>query len=128
VQGADGQLYGSTVVGGALGLGVLFRVDLTAPAALPTLTGLTLTASTVVGGRSTTGRVTLGGAAPAGGVVVALSSSSTVASVPATVKVPAGATSATFVVSTRVVKQTRTPTITARYNNSSVSAVLTVRR
>jgi len=27
LQGADGQLYGSTVIGGASGLGVLFRVD-----------------------------------------------------------------------------------------------------
>jgi uncharacterized repeat protein (TIGR03803 family) len=27
VQGADGGLYGSTVVGGAFGLGVLFRIE-----------------------------------------------------------------------------------------------------
>jgi uncharacterized repeat protein (TIGR03803 family) len=34
VQGADGQLYGSTVIGGAFGLGVLFRIDPASP--LPT--------------------------------------------------------------------------------------------
>jgi uncharacterized repeat protein (TIGR03803 family) len=128
-QGTDGQLYGSTVVGGALGLGVLFRVDPAAPAPLPTLTGLTLTPSGVVGGQSSTGRVTLGGPAPSGGAIVALSSSSSlVASVPATVKVPGGATSASFVVSTKRVNRTKTATITASYNSSSVSTTLTVTR
>jgi uncharacterized repeat protein (TIGR03803 family) len=131
-QGADGQLYGSTVVGGAFGLGVLFRVDPAAPvppAPLPTLTGLTLAPSGVVGGQSSTGTVTLGYPAPSGGAVVALSSSSSsVASVPATVTVPGGATSASFVVSTKPVKRTRTTTITASYESSSVSATLTVTR
>ena len=61
VQGADGGLYGSTVVGGAFGLGVLFRVDAAAPAPapLPTLAGLTFSPSSVVGGQSSTGTVTL---------------------------------------------------------------------
>jgi uncharacterized repeat protein (TIGR03803 family) len=130
-QGADGQLYGSTVVGGALGLGVLFRVDPAnpaPPAPLPTLTGLTLAPSAVVGGQSLTGTVTLGGPAPSGGAVVALSSSSSVASVPATVTVPGGATSASFVVSTTPVKRTKTTTITASYNSSSVSTTLIVTR
>jgi uncharacterized repeat protein (TIGR03803 family) len=127
-QGADG-LYGSTVVGGAFGLGVLFRVDPAAPATLPTLTGLTLAPSRVVGGQSSTGTVTLGGPAPSGGAIVALSSSSSsVASVLATVTVPGGATSALFVVSTKPVKRTRTTAITASYNGSSVSATLTVTR
>jgi uncharacterized repeat protein (TIGR03803 family) len=36
VQGADGGLYGSTIIGGTFGLGVLFRIDETAaPAAQP---------------------------------------------------------------------------------------------
>jgi len=131
-QGADGQLYGSTVVGGALGLGVLFRVDPAAPALpapLPTLTGLTLAPSAVVGGQSSTGTVALGGPAPSGGAIVALSSSnSSVASVPATVTVPGGATSSSFVVSTTPVKRTRTTTITASLNSSSVSATVAVTR
>ncbi len=130
-QGADGQLYGSTVVGGVFGLGVLFRVDRAnpaPPAALPTLTGLSLAPSAVVGGQSSTGTVTLGGPAPSGGAVVGLSSSSSVASVPATVTVPGGATSASFVVSTNSVKRTKTTTITASYNGSAVSATLTVTR
>jgi uncharacterized repeat protein (TIGR03803 family) len=131
-QGADGHLYGSTVVGGVFGLGVLFRVDPVAPAPpapLPTLTGLTLAPSAVVGGQSSIGTVTLGGPAPSGGAIVALSSSSpTVASVPATVTVPGGATSASFVVSTKPTKRTKTTTITASHNSSSVSTTLTVTR
>ena len=74
-QSADGQLYGSTVVGGAFGLGVLFRVEPAAPAPLPTPRGLTLAPSGVVGGQRSTGTITLGGLAPSGGAVVALSSS-----------------------------------------------------
>ena len=56
VQGADGGLYGSTVVGGAFGLGVLFRVDTAAPTPPPTLTGLTLKPSSVAGGQTRPGR------------------------------------------------------------------------
>jgi uncharacterized repeat protein (TIGR03803 family) len=132
-QGADGQLYGSTVVGGAFGLGVLFRVDGTSaapPPTLPTLTGLTVAPSVVVGGQSATGTVTLGGPAPSGGATVTLSSGSSVASVPPTVTVSGGATSASFVVSTNSVKRTKTTitTIRASYNGSSVSTTLTVTR
>ena len=131
-QGVDGRLYGSTVVGGAFGLGVLFRVDQAnpaPPAALPTLKGLTLTPSAVVGGWSSTGTVTLSGPAPAAGATVTVSSSnSSVASVPATVTVLSGATSTSFVVLTKQVKQKKTPTIRAGYNGSTVSATLTVTR
>ncbi len=132
VEGADGGLYGSTVVGGAFGLGVLFRIDVAAsppPPTLPTPTGLTVNPATVVGGRTSTATVTLSGAAPPGNAVVALASgdSSTV-SVPATVTVPAGATSASFVVSTKRVKHTKTVSIRASYNGVSVSATLTVNR
>jgi uncharacterized repeat protein (TIGR03803 family) len=130
-QGADGRLYGSTVVGGAFGLGVLFRVDLaaSAPSVLPALIALALVPSKVVGGHSSTATVRLGGPAPSGGGVVAVSSSnSSVASAPTTVTVPGGATSTSFVVSTKLVKQKRTATIRASYNGSSVSATLTVTR
>jgi uncharacterized repeat protein (TIGR03803 family) len=129
--GADGRLYGSTVVGGAFGLGVLFRVDRAnpaPPAALATLTGLSLSPSAVVGGQRSAGTVTLGAPAPSGGAVVGLSSSSSVASVPATVTVPGGVTSVSFVVSTNSVKRTKTTTITASYNGSAVSATLTATR
>jgi uncharacterized repeat protein (TIGR03803 family) len=128
-QGADGQLYGSTVVGGAFGLGVLFRVETAAPAQLPALTGLTLKPVSVVGGQTSTATVKLDRPVPSGSAVVTLSSSnSSVVSVPATVTVSGGASSVSFAASTRPVKRTKTVTITASCNGGSVSATLTVTR
>jgi uncharacterized repeat protein (TIGR03803 family) len=131
VQGADGGLYGSTVGGGAFGLGVLFRIDTAAPIQLPTLTGLAFAPSSIVGGQTATGTVTLSGPAPSGGAVVSLSAgNSSIVSAPATVTIPAGATSGSFAVATKPVKRTRTATVTvtASYNGGSVSATLTVTR
>src|SRR6266700_3894325 len=95
----------------------------------PSLTSLTLNPSTVVGGLlgSSTGTVTLSGPAPSGGAVVSLSSSNpSVASVPASVTVPAGATSATFKVNTSLVLISTTVTISGSYNNTTQSATLNV--
>src|SRR2546430_728232 len=62
-----------------------------------TLSTLSLNPTTVTGGDSSTGTVTLSGPAPSGGAQVALSSSDpSVATVPSSVTVAAGATSATF--------------------------------
>ncbi len=57
---------------------------------------LFLNPSTVLTGRTSTGTVTLTAPAPAGGLIVTLASASTTVSVPASVTVPAGLTSATF--------------------------------
>jgi uncharacterized repeat protein (TIGR03803 family) len=131
VQGADGTLYGSTVVGGTFGLGVLFRIDTTTPAPTPPpkLTGLALAPPSVAGGQISTGTVTLSGPAPSGNTAVTLSSgNSSIVSVPATVIVPAGASSASFPASTKRVKRATAVTINAAYNGVSVSATLTVTR
>ena len=75
--------------------------DLTVHSTLPALTGLTVNPTSVEGGNPATGTVTLASAAPAGGVQVSLGSNLPgSASVPATVTVPAGATTATFTVTT----------------------------
>jgi len=95
----------------------------------PSLTSLTLNPSSVVGGPLgfSTGTVTLSGPAPSGGAVVSLSSSNpSVASVPASVMVPAGATSASFTVNTSVVVVSTTVTISGSYNGTTQSASLTV--
>jgi uncharacterized repeat protein (TIGR03803 family) len=132
-QGADGALYGSTIVGGAFGLGVLFRIDLAAPAPTPTpppvLTGLTFEPASVAGGQTSTGTVSLSGGAPSGGAVITLSGSdpSTV-TVPSSVTVPANAKSASFTASTKRVKKAKSATVTASYNSSSLSSTLTVTR
>ena len=99
------------------------------PQPSPDAGALTLRPSSVVGGQASTGTVTLGGPAPSGGAIVTLSSSNdSVASIPPTVTVTAGATSASFGVSTERVKRTKTVTVKASYNGSSVSATLTVTR
>jgi len=98
------------------------------PAPSVTLQSLTISPTSVWGGSTATGTVTLSGPAPAGGVVVQLRSSSSRASVPSTVTVPAGATSARFTIQTRSTfwPFVETVTITATYNGVSRSAQLTV--
>ncbi|MGB7923166.1 MAG: hypothetical protein WCF57_07975 [Pyrinomonadaceae bacterium] len=94
------------------------------PAALSTLA---INPSSVTGGNSAQGTVTLTNAAPSGGALVALSSSNTsAASVPASINVPAGATSASFTVSTASVSATTSSTISASYNGVTRAASLTV--
>lgn len=99
------------------------------PAAPPavTLSSLSLNPTSVVGGNSSTGTVTLSGPAPTGGAQIALSSSNTsVARVPASVSVAAGATSATFTASTSVVTASTVVTLSAAYGGVTRSASLTV--
>ena len=99
------------------------------PPPLPTVTSLSLSPSSVLGGPlgSSTGTVTLSRPAPSGGAVVSLSSSKpSVASVPASVTVPARATSATFTVNTSVFIVSTTVTISGSYNSTTRSASLTV--
>lgn len=91
-----------------------------------TLSSITLNPASVTGGSSSTGTVTLSGAAPYGGAVVNLSSSASAATVPSTVTVAAGATSATFTVSTSVVTASTSSTITASSGGTSKTATLTV--
>lgn len=99
------------------------------PPASAALTSLTLNPSTVVGGASSTGRVTLSAPAPSGGIVVNLSSSHPYrASVPATVTILSGSSSATFAITTT--KGNRKITITIKASQGSIikSATLTVNR
>src|SRR6266850_5724354 len=94
----------------------------------PTLSSLSLNPTSVVGGmQSSTGTVTLSGPAPAGGAVVALSSSNTgAARVPSSVIIPAGATSATFTVNTSIVLISTSVRISASYGSNTLTANLTV--
>jgi len=75
------------------------------PAApVPPIRSVALNPPHVIGGSSSAGTVTLQSPAPAGGAVVELFSSNTsAATVPVSVTVPAGATSAAFSISTAVV-------------------------
>jgi hypothetical protein len=96
------------------------------PPPLPTVSSLTLSPSSVFGGFQSTGTVTLSGPAPAGGAQVTLSSSSGAAGVPASVTVPAGATTATFTVNTSIVLLSTSADISASYNHTTQTATLGV--
>jgi hypothetical protein len=71
------------------------------PSSTPALSKVTVNPTDVVGGTSSTGTVTLTSAAPAGGFQVALTSDNPVAAtVPPSVTVPAGSTSASLTITT----------------------------
>ena len=93
----------------------------------PGLQSVTVSAGSVAGGASVTGTATLNTAAPAGGAVVQLISSNTAAAtVPASVTVPAGATSATFTVSTLSQSSTTTVAVGGIYAGATRAALLGV--
>ncbi len=102
----------------------------TASAVLNVVNGVssvTINPSSVIGGASVTGTVTLIGPAPSGGATVSLiSDSPSIAAVPSTVVVAAGATTATFGISSYTVTTSAVVTISASFVNSSVNATLTV--
>jgi len=90
------------------------------------LSSVTLNPTSVTGGSSSTGTVTLSGAAPSYGATVDLLSSASAAKVPASVTVAAGAGSATFTVNTTAVTTSTPVTITTSYAGATKTASLTV--
>jgi len=93
----------------------------------PTLSSLAVNPSNVKGGSPSTGTVTLSGPASSGGAVVSLSSDNTAAAtVPASVEVAYGATSATFTVNTSAVTTSTPATISASYAAATKTSSLTV--
>ncbi|MDQ2963737.1 MAG: hypothetical protein M3R31_11365 [Pseudomonadota bacterium] len=100
-----------------------------ASAPAPALMTLTLNPTSVKGGTSATGRVTLTAPAPSGGVVVALGSTKpSRASVPASVVVAAGTTSKSFTVTTASTKRNTSATISASYAGVTKTAAIAVTR
>ncbi len=98
------------------------------PPVVGQLQSVSLSPTQVTGGAKATGTVMLSGPAQSGGQVVALKSSNIlVASVPTTVTVPQGSTTATFTITTSTVASTQTVTITATAGSQSQTAILTVK-
>jgi hypothetical protein len=92
-----------------------------------TPTSVSLAPTSVTAEQSSIGTVTLTAASSSGPTSVALSSSDAGVTVPATVTVPAGSTSATFPVTTSsTITASTTATITALANGVTRSATLTV--
>jgi len=123
---ATGTYTASVVAVDNLGLAGAAASASASVVAPPTPTSLTLSATSVLGGAKVTGRVML--SSSVGAVVSLTSSNPAVASVPSTLKVPAGATSAKFDIRTSKVRSNTSVTITATANGGSASAVLTVLR
>ena len=97
-----------------------------APTPTPvTLSAVTLSATSVVGGNSVQGTVRLSAAATAA-TVVTLASSNATATVPASVTVATGASSANFTVNTTTVSATTSATISGTLNGITRSATLTI--
>ncbi len=92
---------------------------------VPRSVTLSLSPISVLGGGSAQGTVTLPLAAGPAASVVQLASGDAHVSVPATVTVPAGSTSATFTITTAAVSTSLGVAVTATYGNTS-SAVLTL--
>ena len=96
------------------------------PPAPVTLSSVALNPGSVTGGSPSSGMVTLSGAAVSAGAVVNLSSNNASATVPASVTVAAGYTSATFSVNTTAVTTSTPATISASYGGATKTATLTV--
>jgi hypothetical protein len=92
----------------------------------PPLTAHSISPSGVLGGLSAVGTVTIQSAAPSPGVVVTIISNRAAVQAPATVTIPTGATSASYILTT---SQTQVPvaaTVYAQFYNRSRFATLTV--
>ena len=87
---------------------------------------LSVTPTSVLGGRNVSATVTLTGTAPPGGVSIGISSDNSAAQPPATVSIPFGASSYTFPIPTLLVTASQTCNITATLGRSSKTARFTV--
>jgi hypothetical protein len=99
----------------------------TTPQTPPTVASVTFSPSSVVGGSSSTGTVTLSGTAQTA-TTVQLRTNNSNAAVPSSVIVSAGTRSVNFNITTRQVSSTTSAQITATANNTSRSATLTITR
>lgn len=111
----NSTITASTTGGSATGM-------LTITALVPTIS---LSPTAVTGGSSSTGTITLNGPAPTGGLTVSLSATNGV-SVPSSITVAAGGTSATFTASAPLVANTTASTITATATGGTSNATLTI--
>ncbi len=104
--------------GGSAAAGTIYQESFVGVA----VSALSVAKSQVPGGQNATGMISLTGSAPSGGVTVTLTNSDpTVASVPATVTVLAGSSSATFSVMGMSTATKRTTTISAYLGGASSS-------
>jgi uncharacterized protein (TIGR03437 family) len=112
----------------ATGSGITLKATLEiVPASTVQLSTLSFTPSSILGGRSLAGRVTLTGNAQAGIVSIAIASDNANVKLPGTsVQVPFGKSFVNFPIATLAVASLQTATLTATLNGATVSATLTL--
>src|SRR5262249_50741461 len=94
----------------------------------PALSALSLTRSTIIGSCQTaTAKVTLSGSAPAGGAVVPLKTTTSGAHIPASITIPAGATTASLTVTTNAVSTINNGAFSASFGGVAKTLSLAVR-
>ena len=102
-------------------------VTVTGTTNAPALSGVSVNPANITGGSSANGAVSLTLPAPSGGTTIAIANGEPgVATMPASVTVPAGQTSATFLVTTQPVTSSFTVVITATLGPDSRFAFLSV--
>lgn len=92
----------------------------------PRFAALTLTPVAVTGGQPSVGTIRINTPAPVGGLVVNLSSDKAEATVPATVTIPAGQTSANFTITTVAVPNKVNARIRATSGSATLSQILEI--
>jgi thermitase len=93
----------------------------------PVLSSVNVNPTSVLGGTSCTGLVTLSALAPEGGITVTLASSSPLVTTPATVTIPARASSATFPLTVSPAAESTVVAVSATLGDLTKTAHLTVR-
>ncbi len=92
----------------------------------PTLSSLVVNPSSVKGGASLQGTITLSGPAPVGGAVIKVSANSSKAVPPAAITIPVGKVSATFTIKTAKVASSTAVTLTATFRGANQTASLVI--
>jgi uncharacterized protein (TIGR03437 family) len=91
------------------------------------ITGLALSANSIKGGNNLTGILSLTGTVPIDGAIIQLASSNANVQSPPSVTLSFAQTLVSFPITTSVVSDAQSATITASYGDSTASAILTVR-
>src|SRR5579872_974433 len=95
-------------------------------AALPGISALQCSPTSLASGANSTCTVTLSGAAPVGGATVALTDTNSNLTVPASMTVAAGATTATFSATAGTISSNQSATVTATYSSTSANTTISL--